>query len=112
MSNSHLIFSVSNGEIWPKSKANDPFYLRNGGFMGIFTKKEGILPCRALIGTDGYFDPVTDTHEVQWVEADFGYAMEQFKHGVLESRGYEVIRGVLYMKFYLPPPPHTRTVGP
>ena len=80
--------------------------------MGIFTKKEGILPCKALIGTDGRFDPVTNTNEIEWALADFDYAMEQFKHGVLESRGYEVIEGVIYMKFYLPPPPHYRSVGP
>lgn len=76
--------------------------------MGFFTAKQHILPNRALIGTDGRFDPVTNTNEIEWAIADFDYAIEQFKAGVLESRGYEVIDGVLYMKFYLPPPDHHR----
>jgi hypothetical protein len=80
--------------------------------MGLFTAKEKIMPNGALIGTNGAYDVVTDTYEIEWELGDWDRCMYLFNTGQLEHRGNELIEGVLYMKFYLPPPPHTHTVGP
>jgi len=79
--------------------------------MGIFTSKwdiPDIIPEYGLVGTNGRYDVVTDTHEIEWAVCDITYANALVEQGIGEDRGYRVVNGLYYRLVYLPPPPHLR----
>lgn len=73
--------------------------------MGLFTAKSGDILSFGLIGTDGTWDAVTQTYDIEWAVADIDYAL-QLLQGLGVNRGYIVVNEVYYLIVYLPPPPH------
>lgn len=87
------------GHFDPKVEGNTPN-------MGLFTAKEEILPNYAMIGEDNA------QGDIQWCIVDWDYAQSLYVQGVLEDRGSKVVNGIVYKLYYLPPPPHSYSVGP
>lgn len=69
-------------------------------FISLRKSKE-VSPTMWLIGTD------TEDGGMYWEVATEEYCLLQYRAGVLQSRGYEVLNSIVMYKFYLPPPQHT-----
>jgi hypothetical protein len=66
--------------------------------MGFFTKKSHISTQNAQIGEQ------MPNGDIVWNIADFEYAWDMYKAGVLEDRGSITVNGIHYKRYYLPPP--------
>ena len=72
----------------------------------IFTANEPIMEQNAMLGIDGAFDAVTNSHDIEWSIVPYEYAMELRNKGAVEDRGSRTINGIHYRLFYLLPPKH------